>query len=120
VGRFPLAPAAALAALLAAAARAQEGIEAPVPPARPEPLPPAQEVLARVRGGFPVEPLLVLAELVREDADGREGPAVHARLLLEWGALVPTARYVLADAFGAPLAQLAVSRPPGGAARWRY
>ncbi len=103
-----------LAAGPAARAQVREGPDAA------ETLPPAPLVLARVRASFPAEPLLVLAQLVRLDARGRTERTLNARMLLDWHGANPSAVFRVADAFGAPLAQLAVERPFDGPARYAY
>ena len=79
------------------------------------PLPPAQDVLARMRAAFPTAPLLVRGQLLCRDAEGNVARTLNADLRLEWGAHPPRAQVAVTDAFGAHLAGVSIRRPPGGA-----
>lgn len=87
-----------LAALGGARARAEDPLLA-----RPDPA----ELLAQVRGAFPVQPLRLTAELQARDARGTLRKTLHAEARLERLADAPgaplQAQYTLRDAFGAPL-----------------
>jgi len=77
------------------------------------PLPSAQEVLARLRAGFPDRPWLVNGQLICRDADGVVFKTLHASLRLDWKATPPAASIALADAFGGFAGQLDITRPEG-------
>ncbi len=76
-------------------------------------LPPAEELMQRVRDTFALEPWRVRADLVCRDADDVIRRAYGVELSLDGAARPPQAVLVLRDAFGGDIATLRVSRPPG-------
>lgn len=96
------------AVVLASSSGAQNlpGTEAP-----DRPLPPAQEILARMRAAFPAAPLVVKGNLLVRDREGEVSRTLNADLRLEWGARPPRAQVSVSDAFGAHLAGMTIIRP---------
>jgi hypothetical protein len=101
--------AAALLLALAQAAPAQVSNTDP----EEAPLPSAQEVLARVRAGFPDQPWLVRGQLICRDAEGTVLRTLNVDLRLDWKASPPRAAIAIADAFGGFVGQLDITRPAG-------
>lgn len=81
-------------------------------------LPPADEVLRRVRESFPEAPLQVRAQLLVRDRRGEVERTLNAGLRLDWRADPPRADFVILDAFGGLLAQATLRRPPDGPPQW--
>lgn len=77
------------------------------------PLPAAQEVLARLRAGFPERPWLVRGQLICRDAEGTVLRTLNTDLRLDWKASPPNAAIAIADAFGGFVGQLDITRPEG-------
>ncbi len=82
--------------------------------------PTAAILLARVRASMPKETLGIKGQIMRGTRIGRLEQAFRIEALLEWGKETPSARYLLSDTFGAPLARLTVTRPPGQAQQFLY
>lgn len=77
------------------------------------PLPPAPEILAKMRAAFPTAPFVVRGQLLCRDVEGNVVRTLNADLRLEWGATPPRAQVAVADAFGAHLAGMSLRRPQG-------
>ncbi len=106
---LPLAAAAVLAAAATAAAQTYRFDE------DDEPIPTGPEILARARQAFPPHPVAITARLERRTEEAEPVRTLNARLRMDWGALPPTARFEIEDAFGSPLAEMDIVYLPGGA-----
>ncbi len=71
-------------------------------------LPRPVEVLRRVRSSFPSVPIELNAQLLSRDRNGNTDQTMNVAITLRWAAAVPSAQYVLADAFGAEVAQFKI------------
>lgn len=111
----------ALAACLAAAwLSAGLAEDAPEQDPAVSDVPTAGILLDRVRARLPRETLNIRGQLLRGARIGRLEQAFRIEALLEWGKTPPYASYSLSDSFGAPVARLTVTRPPGRPQQFLY
>jgi hypothetical protein len=73
----------------------------------------AQDILQAVVDHLPREPLEVQGGMIVRKRHGVIVREFQFDMLLRWGAIPPTARYTIRDAFGRELEQLTVLRAPG-------
>lgn len=81
---------------------------------------PARSLLAPVIAALPDIPLVVRGEVQQRDARGRIATTYPVEMVLDWKAEIPTARYTIRDAFGAPLQHLAITWPGDAAPVYQY
>ena len=77
-------------------------------------------LLRQVIAAMPQAQMTVQAELQVRGKGGRIDQSLYTDMVLDWKNEVPSARYTLRDAFGAPLEALTVVRPPRGDAEYYF
>ncbi len=86
----------------------------------PASLPPAEDVLRKVRTQLPTEPLLIKGRLLCGKRLGILEKAYYVDTFLELGQNPMSARYTLRDMFGTPVEQLTIIRKPDQAPVFKY
>jgi hypothetical protein len=84
------------------------------------PRPEAEALLAKLRSTFPAVPVDISSEMLVMNAAGDIERRVRVDLFLNWSAAEPYARYIIRDAFGAPLEELSVRWRADGTRTCRY
>lgn len=69
----------------------------------------ASPLMAPVIAALPDIPLVVNGDLQKRNERGRVEQTYRVEMVLDWKADIPTARYTIRDAFGAPLQHLAIT-----------